>query len=791
MKSTLSKSIHLLLIVFCLLTFGNTGIAQNGSQQDKERINTFLSNAKTNLGRSNLEASLNQAEAALELAEKIEDTQKAWEAKNLIGEIYLTQNNFPQAIHLFLEMSMNAEKVNNYSISANGYLSLANIYSHMGAFTKANETYEVAYDQFNKIDYELGMIEVRAAASLNQLTANNLDQALNSYRELLALATKDSLAYFKLIAHDGLLEVYQKSNQTKKGVVIGKAYLSLIENEGGSEQMAANAHNRLAAFYLKTNANEEALASLKKAESIGQKGIAGNRILASTYQLLSRTYEELGNTSQATTYQNKFESLSGSLSNQNIYHAENLEAAEAQATELENNSRAIIASEIKAQEEAEKNKRMAIESDEIARLRFLEHEALVGNRDLGHTALEAEYIHQDLMVAQHEFESTERQAEILRYKESLIRHQLELKVAEEEKLILEKEAEINAKRQQIYLIIGGAFLLIALILGVEYVRIRKLNKLLKSQQATIHQRNVELEMSNATIMEKNAKLHKAHNDLKRTQANLIQAEKMSALGMLTAGIAHEVNNPISFVTNGLEILEENMSEAFDTLTTFEQIIQLNDIDDIKSNYNIHKSENQSVSVLKKDTADLLGDVRFGATRITEIVDGLRIFSRKDEKKFKKAQLSDIIESALLISKSKYKGRIQIIKEYGNNIPSIDCFPGQLNQIFINLIGNASDAIEGEGWIKIVLQNIDNKYVRAIVQDSGSGMTEDVKKKIFEPLYTTKESGKGTGLGLSITTDIIKTHRGHIDVRSKVGVGTAFILTLQVDLMKGQQKEDSN
>ena len=292
-------------------------------------------------------------------------------------------------------------------------------------------------------------------------------------------------------------------------------------------------------------------------------------------------------------------------------------------------------------------------------------------------------------------------------------------------------------------------------------------------------------------MEKNAKLLKAHDELKRTQANLIQAEKMSALGMLTAGIAHEVNNPISFVSNGLQILEENINEAFDVLSTFEQIIQLNDIDEIKSNYNIHKSENQSVSVLKKDTADLLGDVKFGATRITEIVDGLRIFSRKDEKKFKKAQLSDIIESALLISKSKYKGRIQIIKEYGNNIPSVDCFPGQLNQIFINLIGNASDAIEGEGWIKIILQNIDNKYVRAIVQDSGSGMSEDVKKKIFEPLYTTKESGKGTGLGLSITTDIMKTHRGHIDVRSKVGVGTAFILTLQVDLMKGQKKEDAS
>ncbi|MEP3389902.1 MAG: ATP-binding protein [Reichenbachiella sp.] len=786
-----SKSRYLLLFTLAFMLLGSMCLAQNRNERDRERINTLLSNAKTSLNRSNLSTSLNQAQAALDLAEKNEDVQKSWEAKNLIGEVYLTQNDFQKAIHIFLEMSMQAEKVNNYSVSANGYLSLANIYSHMGAFTKANETYAIAYDQFNKIDYELGMIEVKAAASLNHLTANNLKNALASYKTLLALAEKDNLAYFKLIAHDGLLEVYQKTKDNRKGIATGKAYLSLIETEGGSEQMAANAHNRMAALYLNTGENDKAIESLQQAESIGQTGQAGNKILAHTYELFSKAYDALGNKAESNRYRNQFNSLDRRLPAEASYHTDDLEEAETLARELEKTSRAIITEEQLAKEADEKNKREEILKDEIARLKSLEHEALVGNRELGHTALEAEYIHQDLMVAQHEFESTERQAEILRYKESLVRHQLELKVAEEEKLILQQQAEISEKRQQIYLIIGGAFLLIAIILGVEYVRIRKLNKLLKSQQDTIHQRNVELEISNSTIMEKNAKLHKAHEELKRTQANLIQAEKMSALGMLTAGIAHEVNNPISFVSNGLQILDENISETFDTLSTFEQIIQLNDIDEIKSNYNIHKSENQSVSVLKKDTADLLEDVKFGATRITEIVDGLRIFSRKDEKKFKKAQLSDIIESALLISKSKYKGRVQIIKEYGNNIPSIDCYPGQLNQIFINLIGNASDAIEGEGWIKIMLQNIDNKYVRAIVQDSGSGMTEDVKKKIFEPLYTTKESGKGTGLGLSITTDIIKTHRGHIDVRSKVGVGTAFILTLQVDLMKGKNQESDS
>lgn len=790
MNLPLEKSRSFVLLILLLMFWGSVCLAQGIDDREKERIGALLANAKKNLNKKRLVVSLNQAESALNLAKNIGDAQKTWEAKNLIGEIYLTQNEFQKAIHLFLEMSMQAEKVNNYSVSANGYLSLANIYSHMGAFNKAAETYEIAYDQFNQIDYELGMIEVKSAASLNYLISNQSEKALASFQKLLELAIRDSLAYFKLIAHDGLLEVHQKAGNYEEGIEVGEAYIALIETEGGSDQMAANAHNQMAALYLTAGENEKALASLKSSETIGTRNPTGNKILSNTYRLLSKTHLALGSQKEADQYDSKFKTLKSRLPSQAKYHPDDLEEAEIVARDLERISRAIVIEKDLSRQAEEKTKRNEILSNEIARLKFLEHEALVGNRDLGHSALEAEYIHQDLMVAQHQFESTERQAEILRYKASLVLRQMELKIAQEEKLILTQEAEINAKRQQIYLIAGGAIILIAIILGVEYVRVRNLNKLLKKQQATIHQRNVELEISNATIMEKNAKLHKAHDELKRTQANLIQAEKMSALGMLTAGIAHEVNNPISFVSNGLQILEENISEAFDNLSTFEQVLQLDDIDEIKSNYNIHKAENASVSMLKKDTADLLEDVKFGATRITEIVDGLRIFSRKDEKKFKKAHLHEIIDSALLISKSKYKGRVQIIKEYGVDIPAIDCFPGQLNQIFINLIGNAADAIEGEGWIKVMLQNVSGKYVRAIVQDSGSGMTEDVKKKIFEPLYTTKESGKGTGLGLSITTDIIKTHRGHIEVRSKVGVGTAFILTLHVDLMKGKEEAEN-
>lgn len=779
MNLLITKSKFVLFVLLITLAYKARCITQ--TKDTREKINLALSKAKTNLTKNKLSESLYLAQTALNHAKETKDTQKAWEAQNLIGEIYLTQNKFQKAIHLFLEMCIRAEKNNNYSISANGYLSLANIYSHMGAFTKADETYELAYSQFDQIDYEVGTLEVRAAASLNLITAGNHQRALSSFQKLLSLAKKSNLAYFKLIAHDGLLEVFVNLQNYEKGIEVGKTYLKLIETEGGSYQMAANAHNQMASLYLGDGRNKEALVSLSKAEKIGHGNLINDRILANTYELMSKTYLVMGDDTKAAEYSSKFASILSQFPAKVEYHPNDFDEAEILARALEKKSKEIIVKKELIEQEKEKNKRQDIQADEIARLKFLEHEALIGHRDLGHSALEAEYIHQDLMVAQHEFESTERQIEILRYKERLIRQELELKVAEEEKLIMDQRAEIAAKKQQIYLIIVGALLLIVIILGVEYIRIRKLTKLMKSQQNTIHQRNAELQKSNATILDKNSKLKKAHDDLKQTHANLIQAEKMSALGMLTAGIAHEVNNPIGFVTNGLQVLEENISEAFDSLSTYEQVLELEDFDEIKNSYNVHKTENPNVAVLKKDTAALLKDVKFGTTRITEIVDGLRIFSRKDEKKFKKAHLNEIIDSALLISKSKYKNRIEIIKEYGKGIHAIDCFPGQLNQIFINLISNASDAIEGKGRIKIVLQNVSKKYVRAIILDSGKGMTQDVKQKIFEPLYTTKDSNMGTGLGLSITADIMKTHKGHIAVKSKVGFGTAFILTFHTSL----------
>ena len=167
----------------------------------------------------------------------------------------------------------------------------------------------------------------------------------------------------------------------------------------------------------------------------------------------------------------------------------------------------------------------------------------------------------------------------------------------------------------------------------------------------------------------------------------------------------------------------------------------------------------------------------GAMRTAEIVKGLRNFSRLDQNEFRKANLNESIESTLLLLHSTYKNRIEIERDYGS-IPEVDCFPGQINQVLMNILSNAVQAIPEKGLITIKTKQIDTA-VQVSIKDSGSGMDEQIRKKIFDPFFTTKEIGKGTGLGLSISYGIIQKHSGDISVFSAPGKGTEFIITIPI------------
>ncbi|UXP32415.1 ATP-binding protein [Reichenbachiella agarivorans] len=745
----------IILLHFLIQT---SSIGQHINRAEELRINHLLEEGRKSFAAGNHSAALQTAIQAENRAEKIEHVQLSWEARNLQGEVFLTTGNYEKTVNLFMDMAIHAEKRENYSVSANAYFSLANAFSALSAFDIATSYYEKAYQQFEMIDYELGMIEIALASGYNLIRAHDLVNSEKQFQNLLTLAVKDSIRYFEYEAYDALIEIYDAKNEPKFGSKYAKAYYDLIKDEGDSKKISLLAYH-LSVFYEQMKLQDKADEFLKIALSKNPQN--------------KKAYE-----SKSIGF-----NMPKKLSESEVNKANLL------AKKLESEALAMIKSKDQEFVFAEENAIKNVQKQEKMQLSELAHNFLLGDKEMDHSALQTEYSHQDLLISHHEYETRERQAELARYKLESKLNQLakedeenKRKIAEEEKVILQQEVEIKNQQTLYYVTLLIAVAILIIILSIEYVRVRKLNKMLAKQQQTIHQSNIQLKASNEDIKKANIELQKAQDDLsaiflkekkirialekalgelKQTQSSLIQAEKMSALGMLTAGIAHELKNPINFISNGVLLIEENADEVFKHLSTLEE-------------------ENDTIAELKSDISELIKDTKFGTERIQEIVEGLRVYSRKDEAEFKKADVVQIMNSALLILKPKYKHKAEIVKKFDENIPNIDCFQGEINQAFINIIGNGVDALNKFGTITITINNLENKFVRVIIQDNGSGIPDDVKAKIFSPLFTTKTESEGTGLGLSITADIIKKHHGKLQLKTKMGVGTAFIITLPVD-----------
>ncbi|NCC73749.1 MAG: hybrid sensor histidine kinase/response regulator [Sphingobacteriia bacterium] len=272
-------------------------------------------------------------------------------------------------------------------------------------------------------------------------------------------------------------------------------------------------------------------------------------------------------------------------------------------------------------------------------------------------------------------------------------------------------------------------------------------------------------------------LENALSEIKRVQSKLIQAEKMASLGVLSAGIAHEINNPINFVYAGINSLIKNFNElkaAIDELVAGFAGCSgecEKDLEKIKQRYHLDKK--------LKVIPELADDIKTGAVRTTEIVKGLRLFARSDQEPLVMSRIEEPLETALLLLKNKYKNKIQIIRQFNPDVPPIRCFPGQLSQAFINILDNAIDAIENNGKITIST-DIDENLVKIEICDDGRGIAKDIQNKIFDPFFTTKAVGEGTGLGLAITHGIVEKHKGTIALKSSPGTGTCFTILLPIN-----------
>jgi signal transduction histidine kinase len=278
----------------------------------------------------------------------------------------------------------------------------------------------------------------------------------------------------------------------------------------------------------------------------------------------------------------------------------------------------------------------------------------------------------------------------------------------------------------------------------------------------------------AHLENQNIELANKKTELERLQAQLVHTEKMASLGQLAAGIAHELNNPAGFIYGNMDILGGHLSQLRDLLGTYDTVTLTADdtqtVNSLKTQIRYEK--------LIGDLDSIIADCREGSERICDVVKNLRLFSRLDEAEIKKIDIHSGIDSTVrLLSRYFSGGQVSLRRDY-SELPLINCYAGQLNQVWMNLLVNAAQAVSDHGEVSIATK-LDEDSVVVAISDSGSGIPEDQLSRIFDPFFTTKPVGEGTGLGLSISYGIIKRHRGTIKVESQVGAGTTFTVRIPI------------
>lgn len=286
-------------------------------------------------------------------------------------------------------------------------------------------------------------------------------------------------------------------------------------------------------------------------------------------------------------------------------------------------------------------------------------------------------------------------------------------------------------------------------------------------------------MTTATTPQSAVGHHDLSEQLEQANRQLLQSEKMAAIGQLAAGVAHEINNPVGYVYSNLQTLNHYLSDLFRLTDAVDNASSLQDLQQIKKSIDY--------DFLRNDLEDLLLESREGIERVKTIIAAMKDFSHTDDdEEFHFADLHRGIETTLNVVNNELKYKAEIVREFGQ-LPEIQCISSQLNQVVMNLLVNAAHAIENTGTITIRTRHED-QHITLEIEDTGQGIEQEHLNRIFDPFFTTKPVGKGTGLGLSLSFNIIEKHHGQITATSTPGQGTTFRIRLPVEQPGGTLDE---
>jgi signal transduction histidine kinase len=305
--------------------------------------------------------------------------------------------------------------------------------------------------------------------------------------------------------------------------------------------------------------------------------------------------------------------------------------------------------------------------------------------------------------------------------------------------------------------------------------------LLESKSRELYFSNEALQDKHRLVKRQKAEIEKAHEALQEAQAQLVQSEKLASVGQLAAGVAHEINNPISFITSNLGTLKSYVEVMAQLTAGYRSYLKCAKQGSVQPDIleKMHQlEEEEDIEFVLEDIEGLLTDSIEGSKRIKDIVQGLMSFSRVDDERVSDEDIHEGINSTLKVVANEIKYNCEVIKNFGV-LPLVSCNLAQVNQVFMNLIVNAAQAMESQGTITITTK-IDGANAVLEFRDNASGIPANKIGSIFDPFFTTKPIGSGTGLGLSISYGIIQRHGGTIEVDSEVGVGTTFSVRLPLN-----------